>query len=280
MNGIRWSRDDGRPALCPTCDQPASRALGGAEHRLGVPRRGARRVRAGGRRAAARGGRRLRVRPGSWAIELSGLRNLPQHRWGFRIAIAAATIGIIYGYDLGAIAGALLFITKDFDLSTKQTEWVATIVVVGSIVGALTGGRLANAIGRKPAMVLVALTYAVFRAAERRRDQPRLPLRRALLPRRHDRDLDRHRADLRGRVGARGGARRVDRHVPGGHGDRDRGRVLRRLRAGRLRLVALDARALRHPRARRRGDPRAAPRHAPLVRDEGRGWRRRARRSR
>src|SRR6476619_5395414 len=94
--------------------------------------------------------------------QLSGLRDLPQHKWGFRIAIAAATIGIIYGYDLGAIAGALLFITKDFELSTKQTEWVATIVVVGSIVGALTGGRLANAIGRKPAMVIVALTYAGF----------------------------------------------------------------------------------------------------------------------
>src|SRR4051795_4680660 len=94
--------------------------------------------------------------------QLSGLRDLPQHKWGFRIANAAATIGIIYGYDLGAIAGALLFITKDFDLSTKETEWVATIVGVGSIVGALTGGRLANAIGRKPAMVIVALTYAGF----------------------------------------------------------------------------------------------------------------------
>jgi hypothetical protein len=49
--------------------------------------------------------------------QLSGLRSLPQHKWRFRIAIAAATIGIIYGYDLGAIAGALRFITKDFDLS-------------------------------------------------------------------------------------------------------------------------------------------------------------------
>ena len=81
---------------------------------------------------------------------------------GFRIAIAAATIGVIYGYDLGAIAGALLFITDEFELSTKQTEWVATIVVAGSVLGALCGGRLANAIGRKPAMVIVALTYAVF----------------------------------------------------------------------------------------------------------------------
>ena len=94
--------------------------------------------------------------------QLSALRGLTNHKWGFRIAIAAATIGVIYGYDLGAIAGALLFITDDFDLSTKQTEWVATIVVVGSVLGALGGGRLANAIGRKPAMVIVALTYALF----------------------------------------------------------------------------------------------------------------------
>jgi MFS transporter, SP family, galactose:H+ symporter len=92
------------------------------------------------------------------ANELAGLRRLTTHKMGFRIAIAAATIGIIYGYDLGAIAGALLFITKDFDLSTHQTEWVATIVVAGSVLGAFTGGRLADAIGRKRTMVLVALT--------------------------------------------------------------------------------------------------------------------------
>ena len=75
---------------------------------------------------------------------------------------------MIYGYDLGAIAGALLFITEDFDLSTKQTEWVATIVVAGSVLGALVGGRIANAIGRKPTMVLVAITYAVFAVLSRR----------------------------------------------------------------------------------------------------------------
>jgi MFS transporter, SP family, arabinose:H+ symporter len=72
---------------------------------------------------------------------------------------------VIYGYDLGNISGALLFITKEFDLSTKQTEWVATIVVAGSIAGALVASRLANAIGRKPTMVLVALAYAVFAVA-------------------------------------------------------------------------------------------------------------------
>src|SRR4051812_31132132 len=150
-----------QPPLCPTCDQPASKALGGAEHdwecrNEACPEYG-QAVEGPPREKDGDSGEERGM-----GNQLSGLRDLPQHKWGFRIAIAAATIGIIYGYDLGAIAGALLFITKDFDLSTKETEWVATIVVVGSIVGALTGGRLANAIGRKPAMVIVALTYAGF----------------------------------------------------------------------------------------------------------------------
>ena len=96
------------------------------------------------------------------ATQMAALRNLTHYRMGFRVAVAAATIGVIYGYDLGNISGALLFITKEFDLSTKQTEWVATIVVAGSIAGALVASRLANAIGRKPTMVVVAITYAVF----------------------------------------------------------------------------------------------------------------------
>jgi hypothetical protein len=90
------------------------------------------------------------------------LRDLARYRLGFQIAIAAATIGVIYGYDLGNISGALLFVTEEFDLSTNDTEWVATIVVAGSIAGALAASRLANAIGRKPTMMVVALTYAAF----------------------------------------------------------------------------------------------------------------------
>lgn len=78
------------------------------------------------------------------------------------IAVTAAIIGIIYGYDLGNISGALLFIPAEFHLSTFQVESVATVVVVGSILGVLLGGPLANAVGRKPIMVVVAFSYAVF----------------------------------------------------------------------------------------------------------------------
>ena len=96
------------------------------------------------------------------ATQMAALRRLRHQGAGLKVAVAAATIGVIYGYDLGNISGALLFITKHFDLTTKQTEWVTSIVVAGSIAGALGASRLANAIGRKPTMVLVALGYALF----------------------------------------------------------------------------------------------------------------------
>ena len=83
-------------------------------------------------------------------------------RLGLLVAVSAATVGIIYGYDSSNIGGALLFITKEFNLSVGQQQLVTTAVVVGEVVGALFGGALANRIGRKRSMVLVAGTFALF----------------------------------------------------------------------------------------------------------------------
>ena len=78
------------------------------------------------------------------------------------MAISAATVGIIYGYDSSNIGGALLFMTKDFNLSVGQQQLVTTAVVVGEVFGAVAGGALANRIGRKWSMVLVAGGFALF----------------------------------------------------------------------------------------------------------------------
>ncbi|OBJ57039.1 sugar porter family MFS transporter [Mycobacterium sp. 1423905.2] len=81
---------------------------------------------------------------------------------GLLVGLTAASVGVIYGYDLSSIAGALLFISRDFDLTTRQQELITTMVVIGQIGGALGAGALANAIGRKKSMVLITLGYAVF----------------------------------------------------------------------------------------------------------------------
>jgi MFS family permease len=78
------------------------------------------------------------------------------------LGLTAASLGVVYGYDLSNIAGALLFITDEFGLTTRQQELVTTAVVLGEIVGALGAGVLANLIGRKWSMVLMAAGYAVF----------------------------------------------------------------------------------------------------------------------
>ena len=83
-------------------------------------------------------------------------------RLGLLVGIAAASVGVIYGYDLSNIAGAMLFIPKEFDLDTAGVQWITTMVVIGEIAGAIIGGWLANQIGRKKSMVLVATTYAAF----------------------------------------------------------------------------------------------------------------------
>ena len=78
------------------------------------------------------------------------------------IAITAAIIGLIYGYDLGSIASALLFLVPAFDLTTFMTSVVTSAVVLGQLLGALFAGRISNTIGRKRSLVLVALGYAAF----------------------------------------------------------------------------------------------------------------------
>ncbi|MGH3673775.1 MAG: sugar porter family MFS transporter [Pseudonocardiaceae bacterium] len=91
---------------------------------------------------------------------LGELRQMP--RLGLAVGAIAATVGVIYGYDLSNIAGALLFITDEFHLSTHQQELVTTAVVIGQVAGAVAGGWLTNRFGRKRCMVALAASYAVF----------------------------------------------------------------------------------------------------------------------
>lgn len=78
------------------------------------------------------------------------------------VGLTAASVGIIYGYDLSSIAGALLFLPHQFGLTIPQEGLVTTMVVLGQICGALGGGVLADAIGRKKSMVLILIGYALF----------------------------------------------------------------------------------------------------------------------
>ncbi|WP_043267831.1 sugar porter family MFS transporter [Streptomyces sp. CT34] len=83
-------------------------------------------------------------------------------RTGRLFALTGAVVGVIYGYDTGSISGALVFLSKDFHLTETEKGLVNSVLVFGSILGALIGGKLADVLGRKVAMLIVAGSYAVF----------------------------------------------------------------------------------------------------------------------
>jgi SP family galactose:H+ symporter-like MFS transporter len=74
-------------------------------------------------------------------------------------AIFAALGGLLFGYDTGVISGAVLFITKQFALSTFPTELVVAVVLLGAAFGALTGGRLADKLGRRLTLLLTSIIF-------------------------------------------------------------------------------------------------------------------------
>jgi MFS family permease len=59
-------------------------------------------------------------------------------------AIKTATIGsvggLLFGFDLGVVAGALPQLRDDFDLDAEERGLVVAILLVGSVVGAVVGG--------------------------------------------------------------------------------------------------------------------------------------------
>src|SRR5215210_170025 len=78
----------------------------------------------------------------------------------------AAIIGVIYGYDLGSIASAILFLEPDLGLSTFMVSVVTATVVLGQLFGAFSAGLITNRLGRKRTMVGIALGYVIFAALQ------------------------------------------------------------------------------------------------------------------
>lgn len=65
------------------------------------------------------------------------------------MSLIAGLGGILYGFDMGIIAAALIFVRESFALSTRMEELVVSVVLVGAMSGALAGGSIADRIGRR-----------------------------------------------------------------------------------------------------------------------------------
>src|SRR5215216_5842147 len=73
-----------------------------------------------------------------------------------------ATGGLLFGYDTGVISGALLFIRQDFaPLSPFMEGIIVSTLLVGAVVGAISGGPLSDRFGRRPSVLLAAVIFGL-----------------------------------------------------------------------------------------------------------------------
>ena len=79
----------------------------------------------------------------------------------YLIAVAAATSGLLFGFDIAVINGAIIFIRDQFGLTEVQTEMAASSLLFGCIFGASAAGWLSDRFGRRRVLMACALLFAL-----------------------------------------------------------------------------------------------------------------------
>ena len=92
-------------------------------------------------------------------------RNKPgsQHR-GYltRLTVISTLGGLLFGYDTGVISGALLYMQDSLNMSpVEEAMVVSALLFPGAALGALSGGRLADTLGRRGTLLVCALLFLV-----------------------------------------------------------------------------------------------------------------------
>jgi SP family myo-inositol transporter-like MFS transporter 13 len=85
-------------------------------------------------------------------------------RWPMRYLLFIGGMGgLLYGIDIGIIAGALPYLeataTASWHLTTQQLGFVVAAVLLGSVLSSLFAGAVADLIGRRGAMVMAGVLF-------------------------------------------------------------------------------------------------------------------------
>ncbi len=75
------------------------------------------------------------------------------------LLLVAGLGGLLYGVDVGIIAGALPYLEATSGLNGGQLSIVVAAVLLGSVISTLFAGVLADWMGRKPLMILSGLLF-------------------------------------------------------------------------------------------------------------------------
>lgn len=77
------------------------------------------------------------------------------------IAVIAALGGLLFGYDTGVIAVALLGLGKAFAMDDITKQLVTGAIIFGAIFGCLATGPFSDRLGRRKMVIAVAILFAI-----------------------------------------------------------------------------------------------------------------------
>ncbi|XP_045160564.2 solute carrier family 2, facilitated glucose transporter member 10-like isoform X2 [Mercenaria mercenaria] len=115
---------------------------------------------------------------GEFQMELSEQRNgsfgngpasptetQPSKGWAWFYVISASIMaslgGVLFGYDMGIISGAILQLRDVFCLSCLDQELVISAMLMGAVVGSLVGGFLIDHCGRRLTIIANSVVFLV-----------------------------------------------------------------------------------------------------------------------
>ena len=82
-----------------------------------------------------------------------------QRRYNRLLLLVAGLGGLLYGIDVGIIAGALPYLQATSGLNPGQISIIVAAVLLGSVIATLFAGVLADALGRKTLMIISGLLF-------------------------------------------------------------------------------------------------------------------------
>ncbi len=76
------------------------------------------------------------------------------------LLLVAGLGGLLYGIDVGIIAGALPYLEATSGLNAQQLSFVVAAVLMGTVISTVFAGLLADRLGRKRLMILSGMLFA------------------------------------------------------------------------------------------------------------------------
>jgi sugar porter (SP) family MFS transporter len=83
------------------------------------------------------------------------------NRYLIFISVIAMMGGLMFGFEIAIISGAVPFIQSHFNWNELELGWGVSSLLLGAILGSITSGMLTDKFGRKKTLLFVSLFFAI-----------------------------------------------------------------------------------------------------------------------